>query len=108
MGSDVASGLSTRKKVLFSVVTTAVVFAVLNGVFVLRDKQQHGVTQTEKEALYQQTSTGRKVLKAGAVMQGSSTSVRTNSIGFRGPDLLDPKPENGFRIWVVGGGGGGL
>lgn len=98
-----ASALSTRKKIVFSVITTVAVIAGLNGLISLREQQEYGVTHEQKEQLYEQTATGRKVLKAGVSMQGSSSNVQTNSMGFRGPDLLDPKPDNGYRIWVVGG-----
>ena len=98
-----AAGLSLRKKIAFSVVTTIAVLAGLNALMSAREQQQYGVTHAQKEDLYEATATGRKVLKAGVRVQGASSSVGTNSLGFRGPDLLDPKPPNGFRIWVVGG-----
>ena len=95
--------LSTKKKLVFSVVTTVLALAAINGAVVLREKQKFGVTAQQKESMYQNTPTGRRVLKAGSSMQGSDTKVNINSMGFRGPDLKNPKPENGFRIWAVGG-----
>ena len=98
-----ATGLSTRKKVAFSVVTTVLVLAGLNAAVSLKEQQQYGVTHAQKEDLYRETESGRKVLKAGVRVQGASSNIGTNSMGFRGPELADPKPDNGYRIWVVGG-----
>lgn len=98
-----SAGLSLQKKIIFSVITTVAALAAINGAVVLQDKQKYGVTAGQKEAMYEQTPSGRRVLKAGATMQGTASKVRTNAYGFRGPELLDPKPDNGFRIWVVGG-----
>ena len=95
--------LSTGKKLIFSAVMTVLVLATINGVVVLREKQKYGVTAQQKESMYQTTQTGRRVLKAGSTMQGSDTKVNINSMGFRGPELKNPKPKNGFRIWAIGG-----
>lgn len=97
------SALSTRKKVVFGLITTVVVLGLINGAVELFERVTYGVSAEEKEAMYQKTSTGRKVLKAGSKMVGAGTKVHINSMGFRGAELRDPKPENGFRIWVVGG-----
>jgi lysophospholipase L1-like esterase len=53
--------------------------------------------------MYVRKPSGRKVLKPGSQMSGKRTQVTINSMGFRGPELASPKPENGIRIWVVGG-----
>jgi len=97
------SVLSTRKKAFFALITTVVLLALANGGVALFERVTYGVSAEEKEAMYQETSSGRKVLKPGSTMSGSSTKVNINSMGFRGPELKSPKPENGFRIWVVGG-----
>lgn len=99
----IGSTLSTKKKVVFSLITTVVLLGLVNGAVVLFERVTYGVSTEAKESMYKETSTGRKVLKAGSTMHGSDTKVHINSMGFRGSELADPKPENGFRIWVVGG-----
>ena len=42
-------------------------------------------------------------LKPGAELNGLMYSVRVNSDGFRGEELLQPKPRGGLRVWCVGG-----
>lgn len=50
-------------------------------------------------------STGRfrLHLRPGARLDGWLTAITVNQLGFRGPELLDPKPEGGLRIWCLGG-----
>ncbi len=95
--------ISRRRKITFALITTALFLAVTNGAVVLYEKLQYGGTQAEKEGIYIQREDGRRVLRPGAVLEGARTKVRINSLGFRGPELLSPKPENGFRVWCVGG-----
>jgi len=95
--------ISRHRKIVFALITTAVFLACANGAVVLYEKLQYGGTQAEKEGIYTQREDGRKVLRPGAVLEGARTKVRINSMGFRGPELLVPKPDNGFRVWCVGG-----
>lgn len=95
--------LSVRKKAVFALITTVVLLGLANGAIALFERVNYGVSAEEKEAMYEATPTGRKVLKAGSEMVGTGTKVRINSMGFRGPELRDSKPDNGFRVWVVGG-----
>ena len=91
--------ISRRRKITFALITTALFLAVANGAVVLYEKLQYGGTQAEKEGIYIQREDGRRVLRPGAVLEGARTKVRINSLGFRGPELLSPKPENGFRVY---------
>jgi len=95
--------ISVPKKIVFAVVTVAGFFLVLNGMFSLKEKVQFGATFEQKEAIYQTTDNGRRTLRPGSELQGTSTQVKINKMGFRGPDPIDPKPENSFRIWCIGG-----
>jgi lysophospholipase L1-like esterase len=95
--------ISVPKKIVFAVLTVAGFLMVLNGLFSLKERIQFGGTFEQKEAIYQTTDDGRRTLRPGSELQGMSTQVKINKMGFRGPDPLEPKPENSFRIWCVGG-----
>jgi lysophospholipase L1-like esterase len=45
----------------------------------------------------------RPQLQPGVSLRGLLYSIHINSLGFRGPELLDPKPPAGLRLWCVGG-----
>ncbi len=95
--------LSNRRKAVYGLITTAIFLALANGSVTLYERLTYGATQTEKEGMYVRKASGRKVLKPGSQMSGNRTKISINSMGFRGPELLDEKPENGLRVWVVGG-----
>ena len=98
-----ATPLSKRRKAVYGLITTVIFVAMANGGVTLYERFTYGATQTEKEEMYVHKAGGRKVLKPGSQMSGHRTKISINSMGFRGPELLDPKPENGLRVWVVGG-----
>jgi lysophospholipase L1-like esterase len=45
----------------------------------------------------------RPQLKPGASLEGLEFKISINSSGFRGPDLANPRPDNAFRVWCIGG-----
>jgi hypothetical protein len=95
--------LSTRRKAMYGLITTIIFLALANGAVTLYERITYGATQDQKEDMYVRKANGRKVLKPGSKMSGKRTKVSINSMGFRGPELAPTKPENGIRIWVVGG-----
>jgi len=95
--------LSVSKKIAFATVTTVTFVLLLNGLAWVTERGKEGVSFEEKEAMYQTTEKGRRTLRPGAELHGAKQQVNVNSIGFRGPELAEPKPENGYRIWCVGG-----
>ncbi len=95
--------MSLPKKIAFSILTTGLVLLLINGGFALVERVRFGGNVAEKESIYQSTPEGRRTLRPGARLEGSSTKVVINSLGFRGPELAQPKPGNGFRIWCIGG-----
>lgn len=46
---------------------------------------------------------GRPQLRPGAHLRGLLYEVRVNSMGFRGPDLVEPRRPGTIRIWCLGG-----
>ena len=95
--------IPVRRKLIYAVLTTVGLLAVINGLFALVERVQYGGSHAEKEGMYITREDGRKVLRPGAVMQGAQTRVHINSMGFRGPELQAVKPANGRRVWCVGG-----
>ncbi len=92
-----------RRKIIYAAVTTGVLLAMANGAVALYEKVQYGGSHAEKEGIYITREDGRKVLRPGASLQGAQTRIQINQLGFRGPELDEPKPQNGFRVWCVGG-----
>ncbi len=46
---------------------------------------------------------GRPQLIRGAELPGVLVDVRVNSWGFRDDEVIEPRPEQALRVWVVGG-----
>jgi lysophospholipase L1-like esterase len=98
--------MAAGKKLLFTLVLTAVGLLSMNLGALVYETLPYGVRSEDGQpvGLYEVgAGTGRPQLKKGAHLRGSQHEISINSLGFRGAELVDPKPANGFRIWAVGG-----
>ena len=93
------------KKTIFALVLSAAFFVLLNLLAFGIEYLDYGTywSQGQPVGLYESRSGDRPRLKKGAKLNGLKYSVSINSMGFRGPELQQPKPQNGFRIWCIGG-----
>ncbi len=53
--------------------------------------------------LYVEDARHRLHLRPGARLHGLLHKIDINSMGFRGPEIMVPKPAGTFRVWCVGG-----
>lgn len=93
------------KKIGFAFVLLIVFFLALNILAFGIEYLDYGTYwyRGQPVGLYESKSGERPRLKKGAKLNGWKYSVSINSMGFRGPELQQPKPKNGFRIWCIGG-----
>ena len=93
------------RKLLLSAVVTTAALVLLNGLLFLGECAAYGTwwSNGQPVGLYINTPGERPQLKPGARLRGLLYSISINSMGFRGPELASVKPENGLRIWCVGG-----
>ena len=93
------------KKSIFALILCVLFFASLNLLAFGIEYLDYGTywSQGQPVGLYESRSGDRPRLKKGARLNGWKYSISINSIGFRGPELQNPKPKNGFRIWCIGG-----
>lgn len=104
------SEIQRSRKWLFSLLSLLVLLSTLEGcAWWLERKAYHGKISLRHDdsaggSLYLNTShDARPQLRPGATLQGSRFEVSINQKGFRGPELQSPKPQNGLRIWFIGG-----
>ena len=78
---------------------------MLNGLCALGERVAYGTFwgKDRPKGLYIHQNGQRPRLKPNADLNGWLYDISINSIGFRGDDLMVPKPTNGFRIWCMGG-----
>ena len=93
------------KKILFAVIFCVFFFLCLNLFAFVLEYVDYGTywSQGQPVGLYESQSGQRPRLKKGARLNGWKYAISINSMGFRGPELINPKPINGFRIWCIGG-----
>ena len=93
------------KKTIFALILCALFFVLLNLLAFGIEYLDYGTywSQGQPVGLYESRSGDRPRLKKGARLNGLKYSVSINSMGFRGAELQQPKPSNGFRIWCIGG-----
>lgn len=96
---------SILKKIVFSILVLVVTLVVLNLGAALGERLAYGAFWGEDrpQGLYIHQNGQRPKLKPGAVLNGWLYSISINTLGFRGDELLESKPDNGFRIWCMGG-----
>ncbi len=62
---------------------------------------RHGSHSPVADLYEENASTGRR-LKPGAAMRGSDRALTINQLGFRGPEIVVPKPPRAIRIAALG------
>ena len=97
--------MNRLKKTIFALILCVVFFVFLNLLAFGIEYLDYGTywSQGQPVGLYESRSGDRPRLKKGARLNGIKYSVSINSMGFRGAELQQPKPSNGFRIWCIGG-----
>lgn len=93
------------KKLIFALILFCCFFLGLNIFAFGIEYMDYGTywSNGQPAGLYESRSGERPRLKKGARLNGWKYSVSVNSLGFRGPELQQPKPKNGYRIWCIGG-----
>ena len=104
MGNVIKLGRS--RKLVFAALVVAAGLVLLNLVAALVEWLPYGTRQVfgRPEGLYISADPGtRPQLKPGARLNGWLYEISINSLGFRGPELANPRPGNGLRVWCAGG-----
>lgn len=93
------------KKILFSLLVLCITLPLLNGLCALGERIAYGTfwSKDRPKGLYIHQNGQRPRLKPNADLNGWLYDISINSLGFRGDDLIQPKPDNAFRIWCMGG-----
>lgn len=93
------------KKILFSLLLLCIFLPIVNGLCALGERVAYGTFwgKDRPKGLYIHQNGQRPRLKPNVDLNGWLYDISINSIGFRGDDLVTPKPVNGFRIWCMGG-----
>ena len=89
---------------LFAGLAVALGLGLVNSAAALYELAPYGVRKIDgqPQGLYVRGA-GRMQLRKGAHLKGLQYEITVNSLGFRGEELADPKPADGYRIWAVGG-----
>jgi lysophospholipase L1-like esterase len=99
--------LKRPKKWAFALIVTLLFFSALEGAAWFIERQAYLGTfspqNTPQDILYIDKGDGRPHLRPGAQLSGSRFEIHINSLGFRGPDLVQPRTDQTRRIWFVGG-----
>jgi lysophospholipase L1-like esterase len=95
--------MNHKKKLGFAVVvflfSTCASLIVLEVAVRIRQWLRFGTTDAKVVSLKIDESTGLRIL----VPNSETKTIRVNSLGFRGPEIEDPKPEGRIRIAYLGG-----
>jgi lysophospholipase L1-like esterase len=104
---DNSAQLSRRKKWIFALIFVGVVLSVLEvGAWFFERRAYYSTFSLQniaQDSLYIDKGDGRPALRPGAHVSGSRFDIRVNKLGFRGPDLIEPRTEKTTRIWFIGG-----
>ncbi len=92
-------------RLVSAVLFAGLFLAVIEGACRVGERLAYGASWTQggPEGLYQTGPDGSPRLVPGARLAGWLYAVQVNSLGFRGEELSQPKPENGLRVWCLGG-----
>ncbi len=90
---------------LAGLLVAGALLALLEGAARLGERVVYGATWSDGQprGLYVRDPGGRLRLAPGARLPGAWYAVSVNTLGFRGPELEDPKPPGSLRIWCAGG-----
>lgn len=96
---------SRPRRILLGLLVAVGTLACLNALAFLGEVLAYGTRYSagQPAGLYVNVEGERPRLKPGARLPGLLYSISVNSSGFRGPDLAEPKPPGGLRVWCVGG-----
>ena len=100
-----------QKKILFGVIVTVLFMVVVESLswvwerytWLGRQGVHDAMRYDDEDSLYLNNNEGRPQLRPGAHLDGSKFDISINSIGFRGPELTETRPENALRVWCIGG-----
>ena len=98
--------LTLLKRIGFSLVVVVLCLVVVNLAAAIIEWLPYGASRKDDRpaGLYlQTTSSERPQLRPGARLRGLFYDVTINALGFRGPELVHPRPANALRIWCAGG-----
>ena len=93
------------RKAAMATAATLIALGLLNGLVFLGECVAYGTWWADGQpvGLYTSASGERPQLRPGARLRGLLYSISVNEMGFRGPELAEVKPDNGLRVWCVGG-----
>ena len=99
--------LGRRKKWAFALIVTVLIFSLIEGTAWFIERKAYLGTfspqNTPQDTLYIDKGDGRPHLRPGAQLSGSRFEINVNALGFRGPDLVQPRTDKTWRVWFVGG-----
>ena len=93
---------SWRRKVLFSLIPTLVLFLVCEVVCRLYERRTYGTVERAGTTIYQDED-GARDLKPSSDVSGASMQIHINALGFRGHEVVIPKPAGTIRVVCIGG-----
>ncbi len=94
----------TRKaKLLLGLTVTVAILALLEAAVRVRERVLYGTFSRAGTTIYEHAKDGTVTLKPGSKIEGASFEIKTNSLGFVGPEPKVPKPAGTYRIVCLGG-----
>ncbi len=95
--------ISWKRKIVFTVVTTLLILLACEGAVRLRAWMKYGGTNPSDDSFLDYSQElGIVTPRPNYERHGNSSSVRINSLGFRGDDITLAKPPGTVRIVCVG------
>ncbi len=94
------------KRLVFTAVVVLAGLGLLNVAAVVWEAAPYGAREVNgrPNGLYVDNDVSqRPQLRPGARLRGLKYAVSINSLGFRGPELASPRPEQALRVWCIGG-----
>lgn len=101
-----AAPRSILRKLAFTVVVVVAFFAAVEGAARVYEWIVFGTVHVDGAplGLYAPHRPGEgRALQPGANLEGSAGNIHVNSLGFRGAEISQQKPQNTVRLWCLGG-----
>lgn len=97
------SSRSRPRKLLFAASVWLLFALVCEGGVRVRERVKYGTFSRAGTQLYEHTQDGRVELKPGTDTSGTELKVHVGLLGFRGPEVVVPKPAGTTRVVCIGG-----
>lgn len=89
--------------VIVSIVITLLLLLVAEGGIRLRQWLRYGTIGHFQNMYLEDKKHQLKIAKPNFIIKSAKANIKINSLGFRGPDIIVPKPEGSTRLLFIGG-----